>query len=82
MLDSETVCSIAGSSDSGSGPPSLQNEFDNIQTMERSAGTDTVRHINQATSPHGEQATAGPGAGSSGGPSEPVTPTHVPHSSE
>lgn len=39
----------------GSGPPSLQNEFDNIQTMERSAETDTLKQINQATSPQSEQ---------------------------
>lgn len=39
----------------GSGPPSLQNEFDNIQTMERSAETDTMKQINQATSPQSEQ---------------------------
>lgn len=88
MLDTETVCSVGGSSsESGSGPPSLQHEFDNIQTMERSAGTDSVRHINQATSPQIEQpppvstastGNVGGGGGSSGGPSEPVTPTHAP----
>lgn len=84
MLDTETVCSAAGSSDSGSGPPSLQNEFDSIQTMERSAGTDSVRHINQATSPTGAAAAtatgvsaSGDGGSSGGAPSEPVTPTHV-----
>lgn len=38
----------------GSGPPSLQNEFDNIQTMERSAETDTLKQINQATSPQSD----------------------------
>jgi c-Jun-amino-terminal kinase-interacting protein 4 len=38
----------------GSGPPSLQNEFDNIQTMERSAETEKLQQINQATSPQSE----------------------------
>lgn len=38
----------------GSGPPSLQNEFDNIQTVERSAETDTLKQINQATSPQSD----------------------------
>lgn len=38
----------------GSGPPSLQNEFDNVQTIERSAETDTLKQINQATSPQSE----------------------------
>lgn len=38
----------------GSGPPSLQNEFDNIQTVERSAETDTLKQISQATSPQSE----------------------------
>lgn len=38
----------------GSGPPSLQNEFDNIQTVERSADTDTLKQISQATSPQSE----------------------------
>lgn len=48
--DTETICS-GGSSNSGSGPPSLQNEFDNIQTVERSAETDSLQLMNQATSP-------------------------------
>lgn len=39
----------------GSGPPSLQNEFDNIQTVERSAETDTLKQTNQATSPQSDQ---------------------------
>lgn len=70
MLDTETVCSVGNSSnDSGSGPPSLQNEFDNIQTMERSAETDNMRQTNQATSPNSEQAPSGP--------TTPVTPTHA-----
>lgn len=38
----------------GSGPPSLQNEFDNIQTVERSADTDTLKQISQATSPQSD----------------------------
>lgn len=54
MLDTETVCSVGNSSDSGSGPPSLQNEFDNIQTVERSAETDSLQHMNQATSPQSD----------------------------
>lgn len=94
MLDTETVCSVGGSSDGsdGSGPPSLQNELDTVAaaaaaaaaqqtTMERSAGTDSVRHINQATSPQADQApgAVGTGTGSSGTASEPVTPTHAPN---
>lgn len=35
----------------GSGPPSLQNEFDNIHTVEKSAETDSLQHTNQGTSP-------------------------------
>lgn len=56
MLDTETICSPNGSDASsvGSGPPSLQNEFDNIQTVERSAETDTLKQINQATSPQSD----------------------------
>lgn len=55
MLDTETICSPNGSSnDSGSGPPSLQNEFDNIQTVERSAETDALQQTHQATSPQTE----------------------------
>lgn len=38
----------------GSGPPSLQNEFENIQTVERSAETDNLKQMNQATSPQSE----------------------------
>lgn len=48
MLDTETMCSGPPSSD-GSGPPSLQNEFENLQTVERSAEGDQLQ--NQATSP-------------------------------
>ncbi|KAJ6643862.1 JNK-interacting protein 3 [Pseudolycoriella hygida] len=54
MLDTETVCSVGNSSESGSGPPSLQHEFDNIQTVERSAETDSLQHMNQATSPQSD----------------------------
>lgn len=53
MMDTETICSAGNSSD-GSGPPSLQNEFDNIQTVERSAETDTLHRNNQATSPQSD----------------------------
>lgn len=53
MLDTETICSVGSGSDD-SGPPSLQNELDNVQTMERAAETDTLHHINQATSPQSE----------------------------
>lgn len=67
MLDTETVCSVGNSSD-GSGPPSLQNEFDNIQTMERSAETDNLRQTNQATSPGSERPASDA--------TTPVTPTH------
>jgi c-Jun-amino-terminal kinase-interacting protein 4 len=53
MMDSETICSV-GSNSSGSGPPSLQNEFDNIQTSEKSAETEKLQQTNQATSPQNE----------------------------
>lgn len=53
MLDTETMCS-GPSSASGSGPPSLQNEFENLQTAERSAETDHLQQHNQATSPPSE----------------------------
>lgn len=49
MLDTETMCSGPPSDESG--PPSLQNEFENIQTMERSAETDQLHQQNQGTSP-------------------------------
>lgn len=61
MLDTETVCSVGNSSDSGSGPPSLQHEFDNIQTVERSAETDSLQHMNQATSPQSDVSPVAPG---------------------
>ena len=51
MLDTETMCSGPPSDASGSGPPSLQNEFENVQTIERSSETDHLQHHNQATSP-------------------------------
>ncbi|KQS43272.1 JNK-interacting protein 3 isoform X3 [Drosophila erecta] len=48
MLDTETICSVGSQSDD-SGPPSLQNELDNLGgTAERGAGT-VEQH--QATSP-------------------------------
>lgn len=46
MLDTETMCS-GPSSASGSGPPSLQNEFENLQAAEAEPN-------NQATSPPSE----------------------------
>lgn len=56
MLETETICSPNGS-DSGSGPPSLQNEFENlgtgaertpeeespVVTKQKSAGTTTTK---------------------------------------
>ncbi|XP_061388534.1 JNK-interacting protein 3 isoform X1 [Musca vetustissima] len=53
MLDTETICSVGSNSDD-SGPPSLQNEFDNLQTVERAAETDTLQQQNQATSPQSD----------------------------
>lgn len=51
MLDTETICSVGSQSDD-SGPPSLQNELDNLAgTMERGAATDPLQQQNQATSP-------------------------------
>ncbi|XP_037940199.1 JNK-interacting protein 3 isoform X3 [Teleopsis dalmanni] len=50
MLDTETICS--NSDDSG--PPSLQNELEQLQTMERSAETDALQQQNQATSPQSD----------------------------
>lgn len=38
----------------------MQNEFENIQTVERSAETDTLKQMNQATSPHGEMSPVQP----------------------
>lgn len=38
----------------GSGPPSLQNEFDSVQSAEQSAETDTLKQPSQATSPQAE----------------------------
>lgn len=56
MLDNETICSPNDSETSsvGSGPPSLQHEMDITQKVERSAETDTLKHTNQATSPHAD----------------------------
>lgn len=51
----------------GSGPPSLQNEFENIQTVERSAETDTLKQMNQATSPQSERSPIHPQLPSSAG---------------
>lgn len=39
MLDTETMCSGPPSDASGSGPPSLQNEFENLQAVEPEAST-------------------------------------------
>ncbi|XP_017053303.1 JNK-interacting protein 3 isoform X3 [Drosophila ficusphila] len=51
MLDTETICSVGSQSDD-SGPPSLQNELDNLGgTMERGAATDALQQQHQATSP-------------------------------
>ncbi|XP_059216307.1 JNK-interacting protein 3 isoform X3 [Stomoxys calcitrans] len=53
MLDTETICSVGSNSDD-SGPPSLQNEFDSLHTVERAAETDTLQQQNQATSPQSD----------------------------
>ncbi|XP_064548159.1 JNK-interacting protein 3 isoform X13 [Drosophila montana] len=51
MLDTETICSVGSQSDD-SGPPSLQNELDNLAgTVERGAATDALQQQHQATSP-------------------------------
>ncbi|XP_016966223.1 JNK-interacting protein 3 isoform X2 [Drosophila biarmipes] len=51
MLDTETICSVGSQSDD-SGPPSLQNELDNLSgTVERGAATDALQQQHQATSP-------------------------------
>ncbi|KAH8379561.1 hypothetical protein KR009_005592 [Drosophila setifemur] len=51
MLDTETICSVGSQSDD-SGPPSLQNEMDNLGgTVERGAATDALQLQHQATSP-------------------------------
>lgn len=65
MLDTETICSVGSNSDD-SGPPSLQNEFDNLQTVEKSAETDTLHQQNQATSPQSESSPIVPNAPSNG----------------
>ncbi|KAH8402867.1 hypothetical protein KR222_008102 [Zaprionus bogoriensis] len=51
MLDTETICSVGSQSDD-SGPPSLQNELDNLAgTVDRGAATDALQQQHQATSP-------------------------------
>lgn len=65
MLDTETICSVGSNSDD-SGPPSLQNEFDNLQTVERSAETDSLQQHNQATSPQSDSSPILPNAPSNG----------------
>lgn len=50
MMDTETICSV-GSNTDDSGPPSLQNEIDNIHTAEKAAETDSLQQQNRATSP-------------------------------
>ncbi|GAB0096283.1 JNK-interacting protein 3 [Sergentomyia squamirostris] len=65
MLDTETICSPNGSSGSDSGPPSFQNELDNIQTLEKAAETDSLQQLNQATSPQSEPSPVHPPPSSS-----------------
>ncbi|XP_073840206.1 JNK-interacting protein syd isoform X17 [Musca autumnalis] len=65
MLDTETICSVGSNSDD-SGPPSLQNEFDNLQTVERAAETDTLQQQNQATSPQSDSSPTVPNIPSNG----------------
>ncbi|XP_004525428.1 JNK-interacting protein 3 isoform X4 [Ceratitis capitata] len=66
MLDTETICSVGSNSDD-SGPPSLQNELDSLQTVERAAETDTLQQQNQATSPQSETSPVVPNAPASVG---------------
>ncbi|XP_067646405.1 JNK-interacting protein 3 isoform X3 [Eurosta solidaginis] len=61
MLDTETICSVGSNSDD-SGPPSLQNELDSLQTVERAAETDTLQQQNQATSPQSDTSPVVPNA--------------------
>ncbi|XP_046807219.1 JNK-interacting protein 3 isoform X9 [Lucilia cuprina] len=65
MLDTETICSVGSNSDD-SGPPSLQNEFETLQTVEKSAETDTLQQQNQATSPQSDSSPIVPNAPSNG----------------
>lgn len=65
MLDTETICSVGSNSDD-SGPPSLQNEMDSLQTVERAAETDTLQQQNQATSPQSETSPVVPNAPANG----------------
>lgn len=43
----------------------MRNEFDNVQTVERSAETDTLKQIHQATSPQSDASPVQPNAGRS-----------------
>lgn len=65
MLDTETICSVGSNSDD-SGPPSLQNEFDSLHTVERAAETDTLQQQNQATSPQSDSSPIVPNIPSNG----------------
>ncbi|XP_067646414.1 JNK-interacting protein 3 isoform X11 [Eurosta solidaginis] len=65
MLDTETICSVGSNSDD-SGPPSLQNELDSLQTVERAAETDTLQQQNQATSPQSDTSPVVPNAPANG----------------
>ncbi|XP_075164609.1 JNK-interacting protein syd isoform X8 [Haematobia irritans] len=65
MLDTETICSVGSNSDD-SGPPSLQNEFDSLHTVERAAATDTLQQQNQATSPQSDSSPIVPNIPSNG----------------
>lgn len=65
MLDTETICSVGSNSDD-SGPPSLQNEFESLHTVEKSAETDTLQQQNQATSPQSDSSPIVPNAPSNG----------------
>lgn len=51
MLDTETMCSGPPSDASGSGPPSLQNEFENLQAIEPEAAS-TPSDPTSPTTPH------------------------------
>ncbi|XP_065362360.1 JNK-interacting protein 3 isoform X2 [Calliphora vicina] len=66
MLDTETICSVGSNSDD-SGPPSLQNEFESLHTVEKSAETDTLQQQNQATSPQSDSSPIVPNAPSNVG---------------
>lgn len=51
MLDTETMCSGPPSSASGSGPPSLQNEFENLQPADDQAAS-PQSEVTSPTTPH------------------------------